>query len=802
MNYKPASMNSGPTGALLSDPVDIRSDFCNVANTYFAADRLESFSAASGRGQVAYQRLEFQRQMAFSRLMWKPLPALQNENIPDEYEGQPLRDLHLEFINAHTLRLRMSSASAAHQDFPAGPEESPMLDGEPTKVPGAWTSEAGEGVDVFRSEAGRVELHHRPFRILAYDTHGKLLFESMHNQENDLTYTQTLPFGYARRAADYSRRFGAVFKLQPEEKIFGCGESFGNFDKRGTTAILSVVDANGCETGRMYKPIPFFLSSRGYGMFLHTSSPCAFDFGETFSGRMALMQGDADLDLFIFLGSPREILHAYTGITGRSPLPPLWSFGLWMSRISYFSEAEGRAVAKKLREERIPCDVIHFDTGWFAKDWRCDYRFAPDRFDDPKQMLADLAAQNFHVCLWQLPYFVPTNELYHEIVAKGLCVMDANGGPAFEDAVLDFTNAETVEWYQGKIAELLEMGVSAIKVDFGESAPHLGRYANGKTGFTEHNLYPLRYNRAVAEITRRVRGESIIWARSAWAGSQRYPLHWGGDPMPTDTGLAATLRGGLSFGLSGFSFWSNDIGGFVHRTPENVLRRWIGLGMFSSHSRRHGMPPTEPWTYSTDLLNIFRHAAELRYQLLPYLLTQSRIASEKGWPVLRPLFFEFPDDPGSWTIDTQFLLGADILVAPLMEDGDERSLYLPGDGDWVNLQTGERLGPGWHRQAAAPLPVLLFIRSGRPIPAVPVAQSTAEIDWSALRVLVPGAAEPLEVFDLFHPLENRWVTLSLAPVSTPSTGAWTGCPLAQLAQRDETAVLVPASMESNQRTDS
>ena len=177
---------------------------------------------------------------------------------------------------------------------------------------------------------------------------------------------------------------------------------------------------------------------------------------------------------------------------------------------------------------RIPCDVIHFDTGWFETDWRCDYQFSKNRFKDPAKMITDLKKEGFHISLWQLPYFVPKNQLFKEIVDKGLYVKDAKGNLPYEDATLDFSNPATVSWYQDKIGNLIKMGVGAIKVDFGEAAPASGIFASGKTGFYEHNLFPLRYNKAVATITKQISGENIIWACSAWAGSQRYPLHWGG----------------------------------------------------------------------------------------------------------------------------------------------------------------------------------------------------------------------------------------------------------------------------------
>ena len=243
-----------------------------------------------------------------------------------------------------------------------------------------------------------------------------------------------------RRASDYARRVGAVFSLAPGEKIFGTGESFTRLDKRGQRVVLFVDDPNGAESEEMYKPIPFFMSSRGYGMFVHTSAPATFDFGRTFSGTSALMLGDDQLDLFVFLGEPKEILDEYTDLTGKTAMPPLWSFGFWMSRITYFSEEQVRDVAAKLREHRIPSDVIHLDTGWFETDWRCDYEFSKTRFQDPAKMIADLKDDGFHISLWQLPYFVPQNRLFPEIVEKGLAVRDPRGNVPYEDAVLDFTN--------------------------------------------------------------------------------------------------------------------------------------------------------------------------------------------------------------------------------------------------------------------------------------------------------------------------------------------------------------------------
>jgi alpha-D-xyloside xylohydrolase len=553
--------------------------------------------------------------------------------------------------------------------------------------------------------------------------------------------------------------------LSPGEKIFGCGESFTALDKRGQKVVLWTDDANGVENPGMYKPVPFFLSSRGYGMFIHTTAPITCDFGNAFSGVNSLLVGDDELDLFIFLGSPREILDEYTKLTGKSPMPPLWSFGLWMSRCTYSREDQVREIAAKLRDNRIPCDVLHLDTGWFETDWRCDYQFSTSRFKDPQKMIADLKKDGFHISLWQLPYFVPKNTLFPELVDKGLVVRDPKNGLPYEDAVLDFSNPATVDWYQGKLANLLKLGVGAIKVDFGEAAPNNGLYASGRSGFYEHNLYPLRYNKAVADITKKTGGENIIWARSAWAGSQRYPIHWGGDAESTDSGMAAELRGGLSFGLSGFSFWSHDVGGFtansVATMNKNLFARWLVFGMFASHSRCHGIAPKEPWEYGSAFMDEFRRIDELKYRLMPYVYAQAKDCSERGLPMLRALFIDYPNDPGSWLIDDEYLFGSDILVAPLLhENATGREVYLP-PGNWIDYQSGAVYGGGWHRVEAGQIPSVIFVRDGTALPCIQLAQSTMHMDWSRLelRVYAKEAASARALICL--PSDNQLRPLSL-----------------------------------------
>ncbi len=725
---------ASPALALLNEPVDISRDFRDFSDTYYLADQLAAFDPATHSGKIRYQRAQYFTRQAFDNMLAVLKAVEPNEFPANEYEASPELPFSVEFVSPKTLRIRATS----------GPQFAKQTDGlmlaGPVTQDDSWQYAKVEGGHRYSSQFGSITILENPWHIEIRDATGKLLTGTNHASDNKTTFTPILPFAFVRRASDYSRSFNAAFTLSPGEKIYGCGESFTGLDKRGQKIVLSTCDANGIQNPGMYKPIPFFMSNRGYGMFMHTTTPISCDFGNSFSGVNALMIGDDEVDLFVFLGSPKDILDEYTKLTGKSPTPPLWSFGLWMSRCTYSSEKQVRDVATRLREDKIPCDVIHLDTGWFETDWRCDYQFSTSRFTDPQKMISDLKNDGFHISLWQLPYFVPKNKLFPELVEKNLVVRDAKGNLPYEDAVLDFSNPASVEWYQGKLASLLQMGVGAIKVDFGEAAPENGIYADGRTGFYEHNLYPLRYNKAVADITLKTTGEHIIWARSAWAGSQRYPIHWGGDAESTDQGMAAELRGGLSFGLSGFSFWSHDVGGFtansVANMDKNLFARWLAFGMLSSHSRCHGIAPKEPWNYGDDFLNEFRAIDELKYRLMPYIYAQARDCSERGLPMVRALFIEFPNDPGSWLVDDEYLFGSSILVAPLMHEGDTaREVYLP-PGTWIDYQSEKNYSGGWRKIDAGKLPVVMLVRDGTAIPQVQLAQSTLQMDWSKLDVVV------------------------------------------------------------------
>jgi alpha-D-xyloside xylohydrolase len=719
--------------AFQNQPVDISEEFTKQQNHFFVGSVVREFNPQTASGEILWRGLSLKQRVSYHQLtlqfedykVWEDTP-------PKEYEDEQALPFSLSFVSPKTVRLRLAA-----RPRPTCDEPSLMFAVSPPTGDPSWEMSEAESRTTYKGPFGSLSVEKDPVRFEFRDASGRLLTRT-HNlaDAKGVVNSMPMPLSFVRNASNLHRNFAVSFTLSPHEMLFGGGESFTRLNKRGQKLVLYTYDAYSAQTPNMYKPVPFFMSSRGFGMFIHTSAPLTLDLGGSYDGANVIYLGDDQVDLFFFFGSPKEILSEYTALTGRAPLPPLWSFGLWMGRESYSSEEEVRGVAKKLREERIPSDVIHIDTDWTEVPHRCDFEFSSSRFEDPQKMLSDLKESGFRVSLWQLPYLNPKNELHQEATEEGYAVLSAYGKPPVDDAIIDLSNPKAVSWYQEKLAKLLRMGVAIYTADFGEAAPLTGTYHENTSSFLEHNLYPLRYNKAVADITSEMTGNGTIYARSAWAGSQRYPVHWGGDAEITDGAMASTLRGGLSLGLCGFSFWSHFIGGFSQKSPENLYLRWLAFGALSSHSRCHGAPPTEPWEYGEAFTEAFRRIVELRYRLLPYVYAQAALSSREGHPVVRPLFFEYPGDPPSWLVEDQYLFGTDLLVAPLMEDAPGRDVYLP-PGMWIDYQDGKVYeGARWHSMRAGELPVVILVRDGAAIPHADVAQSTGEIDWHSLELKV------------------------------------------------------------------
>jgi len=524
-----------------------------------------------------------------------------------------------------------------------------------------------------------------------------------------------------------------AFQATHDECFAGTGERFAKMDLAGQTLQLENQDAQGVNNKRAYKNIPFYLSSRGYGVFIHTSAFTRLSLAHQSTRSTQFMVEEGCLDVFLMGGpTPERVLYQYRCLTGFPTTLPLWSYGIWMSRMTYFSAEEVETICARLRKEGYPCDVMHLDTGWFTTDWLCEWTFNPERFPDPPAFLKRLKDQGFRVSLWQLPYIAEGARQLKEALENNYIATNRQrlqGGSNFSAndyaGTIDFTSPEATAWYQGLLKALLEMGVSCIKTDFGEDIHLDADYANMPADKL-HNLYPLLYQRAAWEVTKQVTGEGIAWSRAGWAGCQRYPLHWGGDAACSWEGLAGSLKGGLHLGLSGFGYWSHDIPGF-HGVPDfmnavisdELYLRWTQFGVFTSHMRYHGTSKREPYHHpaiSRELHYWFR----LRYALLPYLLQQADACTKTGYPLLRALLLHHPSDKTVWHIDDEYFLGDDLLVAPVINAENRRDVYLPA-GEWVNLFTGQRTtGPCWLTDVSCPLKAFpVWVREGASLPVYP-----------------------------------------------------------------------------------
>ena len=725
-----------PENLLQNRPVDVRSEFADQRNHFYVPDRLVEFDRERWEGRVSWRPVAMKQRVSYHQLtvqlegyqVWQDVP-------PHEYEEAPSFPLRVSFASPRAVRLRLASRPAALEEL-----SSPILESCPEDD--SWEPFDDGRAVTWRSPHGSLTVERKPWRVVLRDAADRVLTATRHVEDSaSVVNVNPMPFSFVRRALDLHRHLAVSLSLSPGERLYGGGESFTRLDKRGQTLHLWTCDAYGSESDLMYKPVPFLLSSRGYALFLHTSAPVSWDLGEGHDSASVAYLGEDVLDLFLFLGGPREVVSEYTALTGRAAEPPLWSFGLWLGRESYRSQGEVEGVAAAVRERDIPCDVLHIDTDWTEVPFQVDFRFSPSRFPDPDGMLERLRERGLRLMVWVQPYFHPTDPLHTELIDRGYAVLAANGEPPVDDAVLDLSNPDAVRWYQERLEGVLRQGVACFTADFGEAAPISGIYAGELASHREHNLYPLRYNRAVVEATERVTGERVQWARSAWAGSQRYPVHWGGDAEVEDTGFAGTLRGGLSLGVSGFSFWGHFVGGFPKPTPPGLYGRWLAFGALSSHMRCHGAPPTEPWELGEEFEDLFRRITRFRYSLLPYLWAQAGQAAAAGHPMLRPLFFEYPADPGSWLVDDAYMLGTDLLVAPLLEEAAERHVYLP-PGRWVGFFDGAvEEGPGFRRLATSELPVVLLAREGAAVPRIAVARCVDEADWSTLELAVAGGDE-------------------------------------------------------------
>lgn len=506
------------------------------------------------------------------------------------------------------------------------------------------------------------------------------------------------------------------------ECVYGLGERFTAFVKNGQV-VENINKDGGTASEQAYKTVPFYLTNRGYGVLVNETGPISFEVASEKVARVQFsLEGESLEYLFIYGPTPKEILRKLTALTGRPALPPSWTFGLWLSTsfTTNYDEKTTTSFIDEMKTRDLPLSVFHFDCFWMREFNWCDFQWDPRMFPDPAGMLKRLHDRGLKICVWINPYIAQRSPLFEEGRSGGFFIKKANGDVWQSDlwqpgmAIVDFTNPDAVLWYQSQLRRLIKLGVNAFKTDFGERIPVDGVvYHDGSDPVKMHNFYPIIYNQAVFSVLEEMRGkgEAVVFARATYASGQRFPIHWGGDCWSTLESMAESLRGGLSLSLCGFGFWSHDIGGFEGSPPATVYKRWLAFGLLSSHSRLHGSSSYRvPWTYNGEACDVLRFFTKLKLRLMPYLYATAVEAHREGIPMMRAMMLEFPGDPGCDTLDRQYMLGASVVVAPVLTEDGAVDYYLP-EGRWTHLLTGqEQAGGRWHRAQHDFFGLPLFVR--------------------------------------------------------------------------------------------
>ena len=516
--------------------------------------------------------------------------------------------------------------------------------------------------------------------------------------------------------------------LDVGECVYGLGERFAAYVKNGQSIDMWNADG-GTASEQTYKNIPFYMTNRGYGVFVEDTSDVSFEVASEKVERVQFSaEGETIVYDVIYGGTPKAVLDGYTALTGRPALMPAWSFGLWLSTsfTTNYDEKTATSFIQGMADRDIPLSVFHFDCFWMKGFNWCDFTWDEETFPDPVGMLKRYHDRGLHLCCWINPYIGQASPLFREGMEHGYLLKKTNGDVWQTDlwqagmGILDVTNPDARAWYCDHLRKILRMGVDCLKTDFGERIPVRDiAYYDGKDPLHMHNYYTFLYNKMVFDLLKEERGEgeAILFARSATAGSQQFPVHWGGDNSASYISMAETLRAGLSMSHSGFGFWSHDISGFEQTAPADVYKRWAAFGLLSSHSRLHGSSSYRvPWLFDEESCDVVRKFTRLKCRLMPYLYGAAVEAHEHGTPMMRPMMLEFPDDPACDTLDRQYMMGESLLVAPVFHADSHVDYYLP-DGLWTSLLDGRKVQGGhWQREIHDFLSLPLMVRPGTVLP--------------------------------------------------------------------------------------
>ena len=537
------------------------------------------------------------------------------------------------------------------------------------------------------------------------------------------------------------------------ELIYGLGERFTAFTKNGQSVAIWNEDG-GTSTYQSYKNIPFYISNKGYGVFVNHPEKVEFEIGTEQVTKTAFSVEGGYLDYYLFNGpSMKEVLERYTDLTGKPSLPAPWTFGLWLSTsfTTNYDEETVMSFADGMLDRGIPLRTFHFDCFWMKEFHWTDFVWDSRVFPDPKGMLSRIKAKGLNICVWINPYIAQESCLFAEGMEKGYFVKRTNGDVWQWDmwqpgmALVDFTNPDACTWYQEKLAGLLDMGVDCFKTDFGERIPVDGiEYFDHSDAKKMHNYYTYLYNKTVYDILekKRGKGEAVLFARSATVGGQKFPVHWGGDCWSDYESMEESLRGGLSLLMSGFGFWAHDIGGFESTSTPDVYKRWVAFGLLSSHSRLHGSTSYRvPWAYDEEAVDVVRFFTRLKARLMPYLYKTAIQANKTGVPTMRSMVLEFTEDRTCHYVDKQYMLGDSLLVAPIFNEESLADYYLPA-GRWTDFFTGEvKEGGRWIQEKHGYLSVPLLVKENS-IVAIGAHDDKPDYDYgedTELRIYEPVA---------------------------------------------------------------
>jgi len=531
-----------------------------------------------------------------------------------------------------------------------------------------------------------------------------------------------------------------TWPLDEPEHIFGLGENTTEgMDKRGKQEDVWVIHSfEKCD-----KPVPFLLSTSGYGLYLHSSYRAVFDLGKT-ERQQAFCYVDNDrADAFVLAGERfTEMIRDYTALTGRSPLPPRWAFGYWQSATPSMHQARFEENIDTFARKDIPIDVLGVDPCWQQPGYQ-SWQWSERYFPEPEKFLAKLKSMGIHLALWTCPFLARSSPLYAEATGKQYVMRDEDGQPGeidwwmgFDSGLMDFCNPEAAAWWGEMLRPLVASGVSVLKTDGGdtnETPPDLVS-VTGHSLRELHNLYPILFAKTVHEAMQRVVPDERIltWIRTGFAGIQRYPCCWGGDQDADFGGGRVLIKAGQQAGLAGIPFWSHDLGGFAGRPTEEYYVRSFQWGLLSSISRAHGSVAA-PWEMGERAETIATQYLRLRYRLLPTLYSYAWYSHATGEPMMRALVLDYQDDPNVYQAEYQYKLGPDLLIAPVYEESGtddlcaRRQVYLP-EGPWYDYWTDERLTGQQTLTALAPLDTLpVYVRAGAIIVYGPDANRASSI---------------------------------------------------------------------------